>query len=652
MPQLASTYRAVPKDVPTPQWFLDHDFHLSFLHLPGNEIAGYGQTSQRQYIGWLLLQPSPELRNVLEWRFRDAPPASHAWAIYGESVVTLTHLRTLDWDVGEITDPSGQRRAYDTVSQLRATTIAMSDHALDIVCAPHHLFLIADLVNHIEQVDRDRERTWLERVIANNDSHAASPIPPTPPLPAPEWGNAADVSGWGNTNVDWSNTNWGDVPMDEADMEWSSPIQPSRRSPPPRDSPSPTLQHLRPMPDCLRSGAPPLTGTRPSPRSPSPTPRSPSPVDENEPPFTMVVDPTSPLEWPTSIVRTVLGTISGGDLTDTTDPDALSAPPAPPTPPLRQPRPRTPPYPTPALGPATVHYRTPLLGYAAYGGALLYDERLPDGWQIGPDEPRHVGGHPWEWRISGHLNGTALLEVQLRSYAWDERWEQIPGVDNAYLIGVLGDNLHPSGRFTETQYLGFLRVMIQARDPTARVTDHDVWREAADNLVDAYDVCNIPVSVRQYRNGRAVRLYDNMSAHDVHRSLWGNFYDDEILDVSDYGESPPPTPATPAAPIEDVLRSRNPSPVSPPAVVHDAPFDANPFRPVRPAPANPSSRSPSPPATSSPIAPSPSRTITFIAGGYFSPDNPGLRIGLWYPPAPSSPLTEPDLELNDRDDRA
>ncbi|EJF55550.1 hypothetical protein DICSQDRAFT_175768 [Dichomitus squalens LYAD-421 SS1] len=367
------------------------------------------------------------------------------------------------------------------------------------------------------------------------------------------------------------------------------------------------------MPDCLRSGAPPPTRTRPSPRSPSPTPRSPSPVDENEPPFTMVVDPTSPLEWPTSTVRTVLGTISGGDLTDTTDPDAL---------------PRTPPYPTPALGPATVHYRMPLLGYPAYGGALLYDERLPDGWQIGPDEPRHVSGHPWEWRISGHLNGTALLEVQLRSYAWDERWEQIPGVDNAYLIGVLSDNLHPSGRFTETQYLGFLRAMIQARDPAARVTDHD------------------------YRNGRAVRLYDNMSAHDVHRSLWGNFYDDEILDVSDYGDSPPPTPATPAAPIEDVLRARSPSPVSPPAVVHDAPFDANPFRPVRPAPANPSSRSPSPPATSSPIAPSPSRTITFIAGGYFSPDNPGLRIGLWYPPAPSSPLTEPDLELNDRDDRA
>ncbi|TBU54763.1 hypothetical protein BD310DRAFT_782248, partial [Dichomitus squalens] len=398
MPQLASTYRAAPEDVPTPQWFLDHDFHLSFLHLPGNEVAGYGEPSARQYVGWLLLQPNPELRNVLEWRFRDVPPASHAWAIYGESVVTLTHLQTLDWDVGELTDPTGQRRAYDTVSQLRATTIAMSDHALDIICAPHHLFFIADLVNHIEQVDRERERTWLERVLATNDSHAASPIPPTPPLPAPEWGNPADVSRWGDTNVGWSNTNWGNVPVDEADMEWSSP-------------------HLRPMPDRLRSGAPPPTRTRPSPHSPSPTPRSPSPVDENGPPFTMVVDPASPLEWPTSTVRTVLGTISGGDLTDTTDPDALSAPPAPPTPPLRQPRPRTPPYPAPAPGPTTVHWRTPLLGHPAYGGGLLYDEQLPDGWQIGPEEPRRVGGHPWEWRISGHLNGTALLEVQLRSYA-------------------------------------------------------------------------------------------------------------------------------------------------------------------------------------------------------------------------------------------
>ncbi|EJF57015.1 hypothetical protein DICSQDRAFT_174390 [Dichomitus squalens LYAD-421 SS1] len=302
MPQLASTYRAASEDVPTSQWFLDHDFHLSFLHLPGNKIAGYGQTSQRQYVGWLLLQPNPELRNVLEWRFQDVPPAFHAWAIYGESVVTLTHLQTLNWDVGELTDPSGQRRAYDTISQLQAMMIAMSDHTLNIVCTPHHLFLIADLVNHIEQVDREHERTWLERVIANNDSQAASPIPPTPPLPALEWGNPADVSGWGDTNVDWSNTNWGNVPMDEADMEWSPPVQPPWRSPPPRDSPSPTPQHLCPMPARLRSGVPPPTRTRPSPRSPSPTPRSLSPVDENEPHFAMVVDPASPLEWPTSAV--------------------------------------------------------------------------------------------------------------------------------------------------------------------------------------------------------------------------------------------------------------------------------------------------------------------------------------------------------------
>ncbi|EJF63148.1 hypothetical protein DICSQDRAFT_168819 [Dichomitus squalens LYAD-421 SS1] len=624
MPQLASTYRTAPEDVPTPQWFLDHDFHLSFLHLPGNENTGYSQTSQRQYVGWLLLQPNPELRNILEWRFRDVPPAFHAWAIYGESVVTLTHLQTLDWDVGELTDPSGQRRAYDTVSQLRATTIAMSDHALNIVCAPHHLFLIADLVNHIEQVDRERERTWLERVIANNDSHAASPIPPTPPLPAPEWGNPADVSGWGDTNVDWSNTNWGNVPMNEADMEWSPPYTTS--------TPLPSIPRL-PLPN---TAAPPPDACSPTlRRAPSdrPTPRSPSPVDEEEPPFVMVIDPTSPLEWPASAVRTVLGTISGGDLTDTTDPDALSAPPAPPTPLLRQRTPRTPPYPAPAPGPTTIHYRMPLLGYPAYGGALLYDERLLDGWQIGPEEPRHVGGHPWEWRISDHLNGTALLEVQLRSYAWDERWEHMPGVDNAYLIG----------------YLGFLRAMIQARDPTTRVTDHDVWREAADNLVDAYDVRNIPVSVRQYQNGHAVRLCDNMSGNDLHHSVWGNFYDDEILDVSNYGDSPPPTPATPAAPVEEVLRSRSPSPVSPPAVVHDLPTDAipTPFRAMRPAPAYPS-----PPAASPTIAPSPSCSITFLSGGYFNPIDPGLNIGLWYPPAPSSPLTEPDLELNDRDNRA
>ncbi|EJF57762.1 hypothetical protein DICSQDRAFT_173632 [Dichomitus squalens LYAD-421 SS1] len=488
----------------------------------------------------------------------------------------------------------------------------MSDHALDIVCAPHHLFLIANLVNHIEQVDRKHERTWLEHVIATNDSHAASPIPPTPPLPAPEWGNLADVSGWGDPNINWRNTNWGDVPMNEADIEWASPVERPRHSPPPRDSPSPTPQHLRPMPDHLRFGAPPPTRTRPSPRSPSPTPHSLSPANENAPPIAVVVDPASPLEWPASAVHMVLGTISGGDLTDATDPDALSAPPAPPTPPLRQPRPRTPPYPAPALGPTTVHWRTPLLGHPAYGGALLYDKRLLDGWQIGPEEPRHV---------------------QLPSYAWDERWEQIPGVDNTYLIGVLGDNLHPSGRFTETQYLGFLWAMIQARDPAARVTDHDVWREAADNLVDAYNVRNIPVSV----------------CH-----MWGNFYDDEILDVFGYGDSPPPTPATSATPVEEVLRSRSPSPVSPHAVVHDIPADAipAPFRPERPAPANPLSRSPSPPAASSTIASSPSRAITFISGGYFNPANPGLDIGLWYPPAPSSPLTEPDLELNDRDNHA
>ncbi|EJF55236.1 hypothetical protein DICSQDRAFT_176228 [Dichomitus squalens LYAD-421 SS1] len=387
------------------------------------------------------------------------------------------------------------------------------------------------------------------------------------------------------------------------------------------------------MPDRLRSGAPPPTGTRPSPRSPSPTPRSPSPVDENEPPFAMVVDPASPLEWPTPAVRTVLGTISGGDLTNTTDPDALSAPPAPPTPPLRRSAnaPLAPPH-TPLLPRAP-----PLSTIGCPSSATQHTE--------GPSSTTS------DSQTAGHLNGTALLEVQLRSYAWDERWEQISGVDNAYLIGVLGDNLHPSGRFTETQYLGFLRAMIQARDPAARVTDHDVWREAADNLIDAYDVRNIPVSVRQYRNGRAVRLYDNMSGNDLHRSIWGNFYDDEILDVSDYGDSPPPTPATPAAPVEDILRSRSPSPVSPPAVVHDVPSDAipTPFRPVCPAPANPSSRSPSPPAA---IAPSPSRAITFIAGGYFNPADPGLNIGLWYPPVPSSPLTEPDLELNDRDDRA
>ncbi|EJF58851.1 hypothetical protein DICSQDRAFT_172675 [Dichomitus squalens LYAD-421 SS1] len=467
MPQLASTYRAAPEDVPTPQWFLDHDFHLSFLRLPGNEIAGY------------------------------------------------------------------------------------------------------------EQVDHEHERTWLEHVIANNDSHAASPIPPTLPLPAPEWGNPADISGWGDTNVDWSNTDWGNVPMNEADMEWSPPIQPPRCSPPPRNSPSPTPQHLRPMPARLRSGAPPPTRTRPSPRSPSPTPYSPSPVDENEPPFAMVVDP------------------AGGDLTDTTDPDTLSVPPDPPTPPLRQRTPCTPPYPTPAPGPTTVHYWTPLLGHPAYGGPSSTTS-----------DSRTAGK-------SGQKNPV--------TYAWDERWEQIPGIDNAYLIGVLSDNLHPSGRFTETQYLGFLRAMIQARNPAARVTDHKVWREAADNLVDAYDVRNIPVSVRQYWNRHAVRLYNNTSGNDLHRSVWGNFYDDEILDVSGYGDSPPPTPATPAAPVEEVLRSRSPSP---------------------------------PPAASSPIALSSSCAITFIARGYFNPIDPGLNIDLWYPPAPSSPLTEPDLDLNDRDDRA
>ncbi|EJF62528.1 hypothetical protein DICSQDRAFT_168922 [Dichomitus squalens LYAD-421 SS1] len=229
----------------------------------------------------------------------------------------------------------------------------------------------------------------------------------------------------------------------------------------------------------------------------------------------------------------------------------------------------------------------------------------------------------------------------------------MPGVENAYLIGVLGDNLHPSGRFMETQYLGFLRAMIQARDPATRVTDHVIWREAADNLIDAYDV-RIPISVRQYRNRRAVRLYDNMSGNDLHRSVWGNFYDDEILDISDYGDSPPPTPATPAVPVEEVLRLCSPSPVSPPAVVHDLPADAipTPFCPMRPTPANPSSCSPSPPAASPTIAPSPSCTITFLSGGYSNLIDPGLNIGLWYPPAPSSPLTEPDLELNDRDDRA
>ncbi|EJF59121.1 hypothetical protein DICSQDRAFT_172267 [Dichomitus squalens LYAD-421 SS1] len=114
-----------------------------------------------------------------------------------------------------------------------------------------------------------------------------------------------------------------------------------------------------------------------------------------------------------------------------------------------------------------------------------------------------------------------------------------------------------------------------------------------------------------------------MSANDVHRSVWGNFYDNEVLDVSDHGDSPPPTPATPATPIEEVLRSPAPAPVNP-----------------------------SPPATFSPLAPSPSRSITFLSGGYFNPTDPGLNIGLWYPPAPLSPLTEPDLELNDRDDRA
>ncbi|EJF64162.1 hypothetical protein DICSQDRAFT_167336 [Dichomitus squalens LYAD-421 SS1] len=347
MPQLASTYRAAPEDVSTPQWFLDHDFHLSFLHLPGNEVAGYGEPSPRQYVGWLLLQPNPELRNVLEWRFRDVPPARHAWAIYGESVVTLTHLRTLDWDVGELTDPTGQRRAYDTVSQLRATTIAMSDHALDIICAPHHLFFIADLINHIEQVDREHEWTWLERILATNDSHTASPIPPTPPLPTPEWGNPADVSGWGDTNVDWSNTNWGDVPMDEADMEWSPPVQPLHRSPPPA---TPPPQHRSTSAQCSLAYAPahPLQPVHaPLPALPAPPPAPQAPSTRMNPPLPY-----------------------GGDLTDTTDPNTLSAPPDPPTPPLRQHTPRTPPYPAPAPGPTTVHYQMPLLGHPAYGGAL------------------------------------------------------------------------------------------------------------------------------------------------------------------------------------------------------------------------------------------------------------------------------------------